>query len=385
MLDAIHSPHDLADLDADQLVALAAEIRELLVTTVTRTGGHLGASLGTVELTIALHRVFRSPHDVVLFDTGHQSYTQKLLTGRVAEFATLRAAGGMSGYPSRSESDHDWVENSHASVSVAWAHGMARAHRLRGEADRRVVAVIGDGALTGGVAWEGLNNLGATDLPVVLIVNDNGLSYDPTVGALGAHLAQLRRGYGHDNLFATLGFGYLGPVDGHDIAATEQALRRAAALGGPVVVHVETEKGRGYPPAGEHADRMHACGVVDPLTGRPHAPSPRTWTDVFEDELAALADTRPDLVAATAAMRAPTGLSTMSTAHPQRVLDSGIAEQHLLASGGGGGAPPPPPPRPPRHPPARPPIIGAARGDRGIDLVGSEIEKIAHGRSETET
>ncbi|WP_033247164.1 1-deoxy-D-xylulose-5-phosphate synthase [Nocardia carnea] len=335
ILDSLSGPQDLATLDDEQTLALACEIRELLITTVTATGGHLGASLGTVELTLAVHRVFRSPEDVLIWDTGHQAYTHKLVTGRRAEFDTLRTAGGLSGYPSRSESKHDQVENSHASVSIAWAHGVARALALRDETARRVVAVIGDGALTGGVAWEGLNNLGSSDLPVVVIVNDNTLSYDPTAGALGAHLAQLRRGYGHDNLFATLGFGYLGPVDGHDVAATEQALRRAAALGTPVVVHVETEKGRGYPPAAQSPDRMHACGVVDASTGRPRSPSAPTWTDVFEAALAEVADSLPGVVAATAAMRLPTGLGTMSRAHPQRVFDSGIAEQHLLASAAG--------------------------------------------------
>jgi 1-deoxy-D-xylulose-5-phosphate synthase len=336
LLESIREPRDLATLSIEQLPELAAEIRERLISTVTSTGGHLGASLGTVELTIALHRVFCSPEDTLIFDTGHQSYAHKLLTGRATEFDSLRSAGGLSGYPSRAESEHDVVENSHASGSLAWAYGIAAARALRGDTERRVIAVIGDGALTGGVAFEGLNNLGATGLPAVVVVNDNGLSYDPTAGALGAHLGRLRHGATtENNLFTALGFAYFGPVDGHDIAATIEVLQAAADLARPAVVHLVTEKGRGYTPAEEYADRMHACGVVDRVTGRPRQPSPRTWTDVFEDELVALAGSRPDLVAATAAMRLPTGLGAMSRAHPDRVFDSGIAEQHLLAAAAG--------------------------------------------------
>ncbi|WP_228783020.1 1-deoxy-D-xylulose-5-phosphate synthase N-terminal domain-containing protein [Nocardia abscessus] len=274
-----------------------------------------------------------SPHDVLLFDTGHQAYTHKLLTGRAEAFQTLRTTGGLSGYPSRAESAHDWLESSHASVSLAWAHGIASGFHLRGETGRHVVAVIGDGALTGGVAFEGLNNIGASALPLIVVANDNGRAYDPTVGALATHLKQLRDGdTDSGNFFHAMGLAYLGPVDGHDIESTSALLRRAAALQRPVVVHVVTEKGHGYPPAeSDTNDRMHACGVVDPITGRPSTPVPATWTDVFGDELASIAASRGDIVAGTAAMRLPTGLGPMSRSHPERVFDAGIAEQHLLA------------------------------------------------------
>ncbi|WP_448463364.1 1-deoxy-D-xylulose-5-phosphate synthase [Mycolicibacterium sp. XJ870] len=338
MLASISGHDDVAALDPDELLTLARELRTCLIETVTATGGHLGPCLGTVELTIALHRVFDSPHDVLIFDTGHQAYSHKLLTGRAADFHTLRKWGGLSGYPSRPESSHDWVENSHASVSLAWADGMAKAMHMRGETGRRVVAVIGDGAVTGGVAWEGLNNLGASSLPVIVVLNDNDRSYDPTVGALAAHLGQLRRRESEvGNLFTTLGFAYLGPVDGHDVMATSAMLRRAATITGPVVVHAVTAKGRGYPPAEANADdRMHACGVVDPRTGQSTMSSGgRSWTDVFENEIAELARTRQDVVALTAAMRLPTGLGALSRSNPHRVFDSGIAEQHLLASAAG--------------------------------------------------
>ncbi|NKY84826.1 1-deoxy-D-xylulose-5-phosphate synthase [Nocardia veterana] len=336
-LAALTGPDALAALSDDELPVLAQRLRDRLIETVTGTGGHLGASLGTVELTIALHRVFRSPTDVLIFDTGHQSYAHKLLTGRADTFDTLRQAGGIAGYPNRTESAHDWVENSHASVSLAWADGIAKALRLRGEHDRRVVAVIGDGALTGGVAWEGLNNLGASGHPVVVVLNDNGRSYDPTVGALAEHLTALREGDTvTGNLFDALGFTYLGPVDGHDVSALCAALHKAAEYAKPVVVHAVTVKGRGFGPAeADEADRMHACGVIDPVTGTPRKPPAPTWTDVFESELAAIAGERPEVVALTAAMRLPTGLGRMSRIAPERVFDSGIAEQHLLASAAG--------------------------------------------------
>jgi 1-deoxy-D-xylulose-5-phosphate synthase len=345
VLTRIAGPAQIASLSADQLPALAAEVRGLLVGTVTATGGHLGAGLGTVELTIALHRVFRSPRDVILFDTGHQSYPHKALTGRAREFRTLRQADGLSGYPSRAESRHDWVENSHASVGLAWADGIAKGLELRGEHDRRVVTVVGDGALTGGVAWEALNNLGGGRRPVIVVLNDNGRSYDPTAGAVAAHLARLRRGEsGAGNLFEVLGFDYLGPTDGHDIDAVCALLQQAAKSRRPVVVHVVTTKGHGYPPAeADEADRMHACGVIDPTTGRPVKPSGPTWTKIFEQEIADIAEERPEVVAMTAAMRLPTGLGALSRVRPGRVLDSGIAEQHLLASAAGlatGGAHP---------------------------------------------
>ncbi|WP_227980852.1 1-deoxy-D-xylulose-5-phosphate synthase [Nocardia spumae] len=336
-LAALTGPDALAAWPEAELPALARVVRDRLVETVTATGGHLGAGLGTVELTIALHRVFRSPADVLVFDTGHQSYTHKLLTGRSHTFDTLRQAGGIAGYPNRGESAHDWVENSHASVSLAWADGIAKAFALRGEHDRRVVAVIGDGALTGGVAWEGLNNLGAAGRPVVVVLNDNGRSYDPTVGALAGHLSALRRGAPETgNLFATLGFRYLGPVDGHDIGALSTALRAAAELAEPVVVHAITTKGCGFGPAEtDEDDRMHACGVIDPVTGAPRQPPATTWTDIVESELADIAREHPKVVALTAAMRLPTGLGELSRRSPERVFDSGIAEQHLLASAAG--------------------------------------------------
>ncbi|WP_425489090.1 1-deoxy-D-xylulose-5-phosphate synthase [Mycobacterium vicinigordonae] len=337
LLSFIRGPQDVQALSDDQLPLLAAQIRRRMIDTVTSTGGHLGAGLGTVELTIALHRVFCSPRDIVVFDTGHQTYPHKLLTGRINQFDTLRQPAGLSGYPSRSESDHDWVENSHASVSLAWVDGIARALSLQGRHDRHVVAVIGDGALTGGVAWEGLNNLGGTDRPAIIVLNDNGRSYDPTIGAVAAHLEELRRGASTvPNLFEVLGFSYIGPVDGHHIESICVALRQAAALNQPVVVHAVTAKGRGYPPAeADEDDRMHACGVVDVATGRPTKKSPPTWTDIFEQELVRIADERPEVVGMTAAMRLPAGLGALSRKYPERVFDSGIAEQHLLACAAG--------------------------------------------------
>ncbi len=330
-------PADVQAMGEEQLPALAEQLRRHLIDTVTAVGGHLGAALGVVELTIALHRVFQSPRDIIVFDTGHQSYPHKMLTGRANMFATLRQADGLSGYPSRAESPHDWVENSHASVSLAWADGIAKALALQGQFDRRVVAVIGDGALTGGVAWEGLNNLGGTNRPVTVVLNDNGRSYDETTGALATHLRQLREcPLRTPNMFEALGFAYIGPVDGHDIGATSDALRLAAALAKPVIVHAVTAKGRGYGPAeADDNDRMHACGVIDPATGRAATPAPPSWTDVFEHEIARLAEQRPDVVAMTAAMRLPTGLGAFSASVPHRVFDSGIAEQHLLASAAG--------------------------------------------------
>lgn len=337
LLAAICGPADVWALQDEQLPLLAGQIRRHLIDTVSATGGHLGASLGTVELTIALHRVFRSPHDVIVFDTGHQTYAHKVLTGRAQLMPTLRQAGGLSGYPCRGESCHDMVENSHASVSLAWVDGIAKGLALQGRQDRNVVAVIGDGALTGGVAWEGFNNLGGTDHAVVVVINDNGRSYDPTPGAVAEHLRQLRH-HAADapNLFEALGFGYIGPVDGHDIEATCAALHRATAMSGPVVVHAVTAKGRGYAPAeADDSDRMHACGVIDPATGQPAEAATQSWTDVFEHELVRITDERQDIVAMTAAMRLPAGLGSFSDRYPNRVFDSGIAEQHLLASAAG--------------------------------------------------
>ena len=374
LLDGVHGPADLKRLDPDQLPLLAAELRDLMVDTVSRTGGHLGPSLGVVELTLALHRVFDSPRDKVVWDTGHQSYVHKLVTGRGREaFETLRKQGGLSGYPSRAESEHDVVENSHASTALSYADGLAKAYRLRGE-HRHVVAVVGDGALTGGMCWEALNNIAASNLPVVIVVNDNGRSYSATIGGLADHLATLRMTQSYERaldtvkttlartpvvgtpvytalhglkrgikdflqpqvLFEDLGMKYLGPVDGHDSAAVEAALRRAKAFGGPVIVHVMTEKGRGYSPAEQDvADRFHAVGQIHPETGLPVAPSRFGWTSVFADEMVRIGRRRPDVVAVTAAMLAPVGLAPFAAAFPDRTFDVGIAEQHAATSAAG--------------------------------------------------
>ncbi|MFE4670773.1 1-deoxy-D-xylulose-5-phosphate synthase [Streptomyces sp. NPDC056716] len=347
LLEETGTPAALRALPREQLGALAAEIRAFLIDAVCATGGHLGPNLGVVELTLALHRVFDSPRDAIVFDTGHQAYVHKLLTGRRQDFGSLRQAGGLSGYPSRTESPHDLVENSHASTALSYADGLAKARALDGESGRTVVAVIGDGALTGGLAWEGLNNLGAApERPVIVVLNDNGRSYDPTTGALVAHLSALKQQGnstaeppGDRNIFTDLGFRYLGPVDGHDTAAVEEALRRARALAHPVLVHVVTVKGRGYPPAEtDEADCLHAVGVVDPSTGRPAAAgrSPgRSWTGVFSDELVAVAARHPEVVAVTASMLRPTGLHPMREKFPDRVFDVGIAEQHAVTSAAG--------------------------------------------------
>jgi 1-deoxy-D-xylulose-5-phosphate synthase len=374
LLDRIGSPDDLRALSAPQVRALAAEIRRFLVDRVSRTGGHLGPNLGVVELTLALHRVFDSPRDTLVFDTGHQAYVHKLLTGR-QDFARLRRRGGLSGYPSRAESVHDVVENSHASTALSWADGIARANVLAGRADRHVVAVVGDGALTGGMAWEALNNIAdGTDRPLVVVVNDNGRSYAPTAGGLAQHLDALRTARGYETvltwgrqalrrsgppgrlaydalhglkkgikdavapqgMFEDLGLKYVGPVDGHDTAAVETALRRARAFGGPVIVHVITEKGRGYTPAEQDvADRFHAVGRIHPETGLPVAPSRFGWTGVFADEVVRIGRRRPDVVALTAAMLAPVGLAPFAAEFPERTFDVGIAEQHAVTTAAG--------------------------------------------------
>ncbi|MGW6292323.1 1-deoxy-D-xylulose-5-phosphate synthase [Streptomyces sp. NPDC055058] len=341
---------DVRALPAEQLPALARDIRAFLIAKVCASGGHLGPNLGVVELTIALHRVFDSPRDAILFDTGHQTYVHKILTGRAAHFDGLRQAGGLSGYPSRTESVHDWCENSHASTSLSYADGLAKAHELRGHRDRSVVAVIGDGAMTGGMAWEALNDLGAGRRPVVVVLNDNGRSYAPTTGALARHLrtlgdgeAGLRAGTGDrsevPNVFTQLGFVFLGPVDGHDVDALQTVLQQARALRRPVLVHAVTQKGRGFTPAeDDEADRLHAIGTVDPVTGRPSGvtgPGPTSWTGVFGKALKELADEREDVVAITASMLRPTGLYPMALAHPERVFDVGIAEQHAVTSAAG--------------------------------------------------
>ena len=382
LLDEIDGPSDLSDLTPGQLRQLAEEIRAFLVTNVSRTGGHLGPNLGVVELTIALHRVFDSPRDAIVFDTGHQSYVHKILTGRRDLFPTLRQPGGLSGYPSRAESPHDWVENSHASTSLSWADGMAKANRLQGS-DQFVVAVIGDGALTGGMAWEALNNIAvANEERLVVVVNDNGRSYTPTVGGIATQLSVLGKqlsairtdrryertlqrikemvrnapligqmvyGLMHgfkmgvkdvlapQGMFSDLGIKYVGPIDGHDIEAVELALHQARGFGGPVLVHCITQKGRGFKAAEEHEqDRFHAVGKIDEVTGESLAEMGiRTWTDAFGDELARIGATNSKVVAITAAMLHPTGLDQFARHFPERTFDVGIAEQHAVTSAAG--------------------------------------------------
>ena len=374
LLDRISSPQDVRRLTTLEVRELADEIRAFLVDQVSRTGGHLGPNLGVVELSIALHRVFDSPRDTIVFDTGHQAYVHKMLTGR-RDFSELRRRGGMSGYPSRAESEHDVVENSHASTALSWADGIAKGRQLRGESDRHTVAVIGDGALTGGMAWEALNNIAAgVDRRLVVVVNDNGRSYAPTIGGLAQHLDTLRTTQGYESvltwgkttlrrsgppgrlayealhglkkgikdvvapqgMFEDLGLKYVGPVDGHDEQAVEHALRRARAYGGPVIVHVITEKGRGYTPAEQDvADRFHAVGKIHPETGLPLAPSRFGWTSVFADEIVRIGRRRPDVVAITAAMLQPVGLAPFAAEFPERVFDVGIAEQHAATSAAG--------------------------------------------------
>jgi 1-deoxy-D-xylulose-5-phosphate synthase len=351
LLDAVTCPADVRRLPESALADLAAEIRARLIDVVCRTGGHLGPNLGVVELTIALHRVFDSPRDAIVWDTGHQSYVHKMLTGRAPDLGGLRQSGGVSGYPSRAESAHDLVENSHASTALSYVDGLAKAFAVRGEADRAVVAVVGDGALTGGMCWEALNNIAAAPhRPVVIVLNDNGRSYSPTVGVVGSHLAALReagrRGEAGEvrSLFERLSLAYLGPVDGHDAAAVEAMLRKARKLGGPVVVHCVTRKGLGYPPAeADEADRMHAISPAKQASpGGPAIVRP-SWTDVFADELCAIGADRPDVVALSAAMLGPTGLFRFADRYPDRVYDVGIAEQHAVTSAAGlamGGAHP---------------------------------------------
>ena len=335
LLGTITDPGDLRAMPAEAMPELAEEIREFLIDKVCQSGGHLGPNLGVVELTIALHRVFRTRHDTVVFDTGHQAYVHKILTGRAPAFGTLRQHGGLSGYPARTESVHDHVENSHASTALSYADGLVKARALRGDRDGHVVAVVGDGALTGGMCWEALNNIGGGTRPVVVVLNDNTRSYSPTTGALAGHLRRLRAGSRH-NLFRELGFAYLGPVDGHDIPAVERALRQAAAQDRPTLVHVVTVKGKGYPPAEQdETDHLHAVGVVDPVTGRPRTTGDPTWTSVFADEITALGTEREDLVCITAAMLHPTGLAPFAARFPDRVFDVGIAEQHAVTCAAG--------------------------------------------------
>ncbi|AWT54971.1 1-deoxy-D-xylulose-5-phosphate synthase [Mycolicibacterium smegmatis MKD8] len=317
---------------------MAEEIRRHLISEVTSTGGHLGPNLGVVELTIALHRIFDSPSDTLLFDTGHQTYVHKIVTGRGAQFPTLRQENGLSGYPSGSESSHDVIENSHASTALAYADGIAKARQLLGEQRRKVVAVVGDGALTGGMAWEALNNIGAApDRPLILVLNDNGRSYTHTAGSLSQLLRGTRNGEGSAReFFCALGFRYIGPVDGHNIAQLEHALGDARASRRPIVVHVITTKGKGYALAeADEAECMHAIGAIDPATGAPRTPASTTWTDIFAQEITQLAAERPDIVAITAAMRDQVGLGSMAEEFPDRVFDVGIAEQHAICSAAG--------------------------------------------------
>ncbi|MBP2326440.1 1-deoxy-D-xylulose-5-phosphate synthase [Kibdelosporangium banguiense] len=340
LLKSVERPADLRRFDRAGLDLLAAEIRQVLVGTVCRTGGHLGPNLGVVELTIALHRVFTSPVDPIVWDIGHQAYVHKLLTGRQDEFAWLRQASGLSGYPSRGESGHDVMENSHASTGLAYVDGLARAFELRGEQHRVPVVVIGDGALTGGMAWEALNNIGAARTrPMVIVVNDNGRSYAPTVGGLAEHFAKLRRHLGGGSIFTELGLDYLGPVDGHDVTELQDVLEQARDLARvrrrAVMVHCLTVKGKGYSYAeSDEADCMHAIGVLDPKTGAAAARA-ATWTDVFGTEIARLAADRDDLVGITAAMLRPVGFAELAEAFPGRVVDVGMAEQHAVTMAAG--------------------------------------------------
>jgi len=342
VLERIGSLADLRALPAADLPRLAQEIRELLIDAVTATGGHLGPNLGVVELTIALHRVFESPRDVLLFDTGHQTYVHKILTGRAGAFHTLRQAGGLSGYPSAAESVHDVVENSHAATALSYADGMARAFRLRGTTDRRVVAVVGDGSLTGGPSWEALNNIGAApERPVVIVLNDNGRSYAPTVGALGGHLTAMRDSApsgepAGSGFFSALGIDYLGPVDGHDTDAVVDALRRAIGRDRPVVVHCVTRKGKGYPPAeADETDCLHAVNGTGPHGTVAAALGGESWTSAFGRELLRIGAERPDVVCLTAAMLGPTGLAPFAERYPDRVFDVGLAEAHAVTTAAG--------------------------------------------------
>jgi 1-deoxy-D-xylulose-5-phosphate synthase len=376
LLEGINSPRDLDGLSREQLMQLAEEIRVFLIAAVSKTGGHLGPNLGVVELTMAIHRVFDSPHDAIVWDVGHQSYVHKLLTGR-HDFSRLRMKDGISGYPSRAESVHDIVESSHASSSLSWADGISRAFAMTGQNDRYVVAIVGDGALTGGMTWEALNNISDdNDRRLVIIVNDNGRSYAPTIGGMARFLntVRTRRGYrnlyrrserlfgkfgapgraiyrgtrgamhgflarfsNNEALYSNLDIKYIGPIHGHDLPALEEALTQAKNYEAPVIVHVITEKGHGYEPAvADTADQFHSVGQIDPETGEPieHASRP-SWTSVFADEIVALADRDPKIVGITGAMLRPTGLDRFAETYPSRVFDVGIAEQHAVATAAG--------------------------------------------------
>ena len=375
MLESIKSPADLTALTVEQLTQLSDEIRTFLIEQVSKSGGHLGPNLCVVELTIALHRTFESPKDVIVFDTGHQSYVHKLLTGRMSGFEKLRQRGGIAGYPNRSESEHDVVENSHASTALSWSDGIAKGFALTNQRDRTVVCVVGDGALTGGMSWEALNNIAAsTNENLVIVVNDNERSYSPTIGGLATYLSTLRTTRGYEKfldwgkgvlektplvgqpiyetlhgvkkgikdvvapqgMFEDLGLKYFGPVDGHDIVAMEKALKIAKDYGSPVLVHVITEKGRGHAPAlNDEAEKFHAIGVIDAETGQPLSKAGVSWTSVFSDELVKIGSERKDVVAITAAMMGPTGLDKFEKAFPEQTFDVGIAEQHATTAAAG--------------------------------------------------
>ncbi|MDR0488867.1 MAG: 1-deoxy-D-xylulose-5-phosphate synthase [Propionibacteriaceae bacterium] len=374
VLSDLSCPGELAYLSDSELDELTQEIRQFLIEKVQTTGGHLGPNLGVVELTLAVHRVFQSPRDPILFDTGHICYVHKILTGRQSQFDTLRQAGGLSGYPSRSESSHDWLESSHASSALSWGTGMAEAFHLRGD-PHTVVVVVGDGALTGGMAWEALNNIAVRkDLRMVIVVNDNGRSYTPTVGGLARQLAGIRTDRRYDptmdvvktvvqktplvgkpayellhglkvglkdilapqGLFSDLGLKYIGPIDGHDRPAIEQALTQAKHYDGPVMVHCITKKGHGFADAEQNdEDRHHAVDAMSPSASRKKASSAKTWTTIFGEEMVRLARKDPSLVAISAAMVNPVGLGPMMQAYRTRVFDVGIAEQHAIASAAG--------------------------------------------------
>lgn len=375
MIESIKSPADIKGLSNQALIELAAEIRSFLIEKVSKSGGHLGPNLGVVELTMAIHRTFDSPRDVVLFDTGHQSYVHKILTGRADQFDALRRRGGIAGYPNRGESDHDVIENSHASTALSWGDGISRGFWLTGQKDRNVVVVVGDGALTGGMSWEALNNIAAAkERNLILVVNDNERSYSPTIGGVATYLSTLRLTQGYERfldwgkevlhktpvvgtpiydtlhgmkkgikdiiapqgMFEDLGLKYLGPIDGHDFLALERALVQAKGFGEPVLLHVITEKGRGHKPAiADEAEKFHAVGVVDPQTGQPLSKSALSWTKVFSEELVEIGRDRKDIVAITAAMLGPTGLDKFAEAYPDRTIDVGIAEQHAVTSAAG--------------------------------------------------
>ncbi|MGH9149909.1 MAG: 1-deoxy-D-xylulose-5-phosphate synthase, partial [Acidimicrobiales bacterium] len=372
-LASIAGPADLRRLDYYQLADLAAEIRAFIVKAVATHGGHLGSNLGAVELTLALHRVFESPRDIILWDTGHQAYVHKLVTGRREGFATLRQEGGLSGYPSRRESEHDWVENSHASTILSYAHGVATALE-RGGADRRLVAVIGDGSMTGGMAFEGLNNLGHSGKRCVIVLNDNGRSYAPTVSRLSEGMSRLRLNPSFVSLrerlerrlrdlpavgelafsslqgfkaalrevleptafFEALGVRYTGPIDGHDIAGVEDALVNAAEFPGPIVVHVLTQKGRGYAPAEEDPEKcLHDAPAFNDTSAGPPAWAPTGYTEAFAQAMVEMGERHPQVVALTAAMPGPTGLLPFQARFPDRFFDVGIAEQHAVTAAAG--------------------------------------------------